>query len=99
MNACSVQMPPLRTNTYAAPTQMFACPRGGESLSHPGGLMPDVRQSSSPGPARVVAPAPKGRQKPDLSPPPPVVPAGGGPAGVRRLDIGLLRPGVARTRE
>ena len=57
MNACSVHVVPDRTKTYAAPTQMFAAPRGGESLSHPGGLMPGVRQSSSPAPAATVFPS------------------------------------------
>src|SRR5688572_21783107 len=57
MNACSLQTLPDLTNTYAAPTQMFAAPSGGESLSHPAGLIPGVRQSSSPAPDAIVLPS------------------------------------------
>ena len=57
MNACSVHVVPLLTNTYAAPTQMFAPRRGGASSAHPGGSMPGVRQASSPAPTAMVFPS------------------------------------------
>ncbi len=57
MNVCSLQVVPLRTNTYAAPTQMFAPRPGGASSAHPGGSMPGVRQASSPEPTATVFPS------------------------------------------
>src|SRR2546423_9068218 len=57
MNDCSLQLPPLRTNTYAAPTQMFAPRSGGASSAHPGGSMPGVRHASSPDPTAIVLPS------------------------------------------
>ena len=57
MNACSLQVTPFRTNTYAAPTQMFAPRSGGASSAQPGGSMPGVRQASSPAPTAMVFPS------------------------------------------
>ena len=57
MNDCSVHVVPVRTNTYAAPTQMFAPRSGGASSAHPGGSMPGVRQASSPAPIAMVFPS------------------------------------------
>src|SRR5262245_6040327 len=57
MNVCSDQVVPLRTNTYAAPTQMFAPRSGGASSAQPGGSMPGVRHASSPEPTAIVLPS------------------------------------------
>src|SRR4029077_5358901 len=57
MNACSLHVVPVRTKTYAAPTQMFAPRSGGASSAHPGGSMPGVRHASSPEPTATVLPS------------------------------------------
>src|SRR5688572_12405748 len=57
MNVCSDHVVPVRTNTYAAPTQMFAPRLGGASSAQPGGSMPGVRQASSPDPSAMVFPS------------------------------------------
>src|SRR5258706_8905510 len=57
MNVCSLHVVPFRTNTYAAPTQMFAPRPGGASSAHPGGSMPGVRHASSPEPTAMVLPS------------------------------------------
>src|SRR6185503_18303085 len=68
MNVCSLQVVPLRTKTYAAPTQMFAPRPGGASSAHPGGSMPGVRQASSPAPTAIVFPSSlMEREKPNPS--------------------------------
>ena len=57
MNDCSLHVVPVRTNTYTAPTQMFAPRPGGASSAHPGGSMPGVRHASSPAPTAMVLPS------------------------------------------
>src|SRR5512145_1938388 len=57
MNVCSDHVLPFRTNTYAAPTQMFAPRLGGASSAQPGGSMHGVRQASSPDPTAMVFPS------------------------------------------
>src|SRR4029078_11496456 len=57
MNVCSLHVVPFLTNTYAAPTQIFAPRPGGASLSHPGGSIPGVRHASSPEPTATVLPS------------------------------------------
>src|SRR5512133_374563 len=57
MNDCSLHVVPFLTNTYAAPTQMFAPRPGGASSAHPGGSMPGVRHASSPEPTAMVLPS------------------------------------------
>jgi hypothetical protein len=57
-SACSsFHVVPVRTNTYAAPTQMFAPRPGGASSAHPGGSIPGVRHASSPAPTAIVLPS------------------------------------------
>src|SRR5918992_2067043 len=57
INACSVQVSPLRTHTYAAPAEPPDA-SAGLSISHPSGLMPPTRHASSPAPAAMVRPSP-----------------------------------------
>src|SRR4029434_2460898 len=57
INDCSLHVVPFLTNTYAAPTQIFAPRPGGASSAHPGGSMPGVRHASSPEPTATVLPS------------------------------------------
>src|SRR5688572_22048586 len=56
-NACSVHVPPLRTQTYAAPAEPPDA-SSGLSMLHPWGLTPPTRHASSAAPATMVLPSP-----------------------------------------
>src|SRR3972149_3499483 len=58
INACSVQMFPLRAQTYTPPTEKD-CPKptGAVSTSQSGGLIPGLRHCSSAAPAATVLPS------------------------------------------